>query len=381
MKKSELVILTYIITTVLSVMYATQPIQPLLAIEFNIDVVKASSFTAVILFLLAISPIIYGYILERFSAKKMLKNATIILFVTNIFLGFSNSYEMFFAIRVVEGLVIPAILTSVMSILANMNKENVKFNMSIYVASTVFGGIVGRVLAGFIATNFGWRWVFFTLSFELLISLFFVYKINYKGEANLIKGNISDVLSILKDRRFLTVYFLMFGIFFVFAGLLNILPFRVKELNPNVTETEIGLMYLGYSTGIVVSLISGKIVKFFKGEINTILFTTLFFAFITIFFINTDVTFIFFLLFIFCIGMFTIHSIASGLANTIKGDKKALTSGMYLTFYYIGGSIGSIIPSIVYKNFGWNTTITLFTAIILAIFLFILKNRKYFIAL
>jgi len=378
MQKSELVILIYIITTVLSVMYATQPIQPLLATEFNIDVVKASSFTAVILFSLAISPIIYGYILERFSAKKMLKSATIILFVTNIFLGFSNSYEMFFAIRVVEGLVIPAILTSIMSILANMDKENVKFNMSIYVASTVFGGIIGRVLAGFIATNFGWRWVFFALSFELLIALFFVYKINYKGEANLIKGKISDVLSILKDRRFVTVYFLMFGVFFVFAGLLNILPFRVKDLNPNATETEIGLMYLGYSTGIVVSLVSGKIVKFFKGEINTILFATLFFAFITIFFINTDITFIFFLLFIFCIGMFTIHSIASGLANTIKEDKKALTSGMYLTFYYIGGSIGSIIPSIVYKNFGWNTTITLFTAIILSIFLFVLTNRKYF---
>ena len=79
--------------------------------------------------------------------------------------------------------------------------------------------------------------------------------------------------------------------------------------------------------------------------------------------------------------MFTIHSIASGLANTIKEDKKALTSGMYLTFYYIGGSVGSIIPSIVYKNFGWNTTITLFTAIILSIFLFVLINRKYFTTL
>ncbi len=376
MKKVELVILVYIITVVLSVMYATQPIQPLLAKEFDIDVIKASSFTAIILFLLAVAPIIYGYILERFSAKKMLKSATIILFVTNIFLGFSNSYEMFFTIRVVEGLVIPAILTSAMSILANLDKKNIKFNMSVYVASTVFGGIVGRVVSGFIATSFGWRWVFFTLSFELLVALFFVYKINYKGETNLIKGSLKDMLSILKDRRFVAVYFLMFGIFFVFAGLLNILPFRIKELDPNATETKIGLMYLGYSTGIVVSLISRKIVKLFKGEINTILFATLFFAFITIFFVSDNITFIFFLLFIFCIGMFTIHSIASGLANTIKKDKKALTSGMYLTFYYVGGSFGSVVPSIVYKNFGWNFTISIFVAIVLSIFLFVWVNRN-----
>ncbi len=379
MKKTELAILVYMIAVVLSVMYATQPLQPLLAKAFNVDVVKASSFTAVVLFALAIAPIIYGYILEKFSAKKMLKIATIILFTTNILLGFSDTYEVFLAIRVVEGLVIPAILTSIMSILANIDKENIKFNMSIYVASTVLGGIIGRVLSGFIATNFGWRWVFFSLSFELLLALYFVHKISYSGDTKLIRASLSDVLSILKDRRFTTVYLLMFTIFFVFGGLLNILPFRIKELNPNSSETQIGLMYLGYSTGIVVALFSRYIVKFFKSEINTIIIATIFFAFTTTFFISTNITFIFLLLFIFSIGMFTIHSISSGLANTIREDKKSLTSGMYLTFYYIGGSLGSFLPAIIYKDFGWNATILLFTCALFAIFLFVLVSKKYFL--
>ena len=38
-------------------MYATQPLQPLLANEFDISIVKASQFTAVIMLFLAISPI------------------------------------------------------------------------------------------------------------------------------------------------------------------------------------------------------------------------------------------------------------------------------------------------------------------------------------
>ncbi len=360
-------------------MYATQPIQPLLAVEFNIDVVKASSFTAIILFSLAVAPIMYGYILESFPAKKMLQSAVVVLFVTNIFLGFSDSYEMFFAIRAIEGMVIPAVLTSVMSILVSIDKKNIKTNMSIYVASTVFGGIVGRVASGIIATNFGWRWVFFSLSLEILLALFFIYKIDYKGETKLIKANISDVIAILKDKKFITVYTLMFTVFFVFAGLLNILPFRVKEIDPNASETQIGLMYLGYSAGIIVALMSGKIVKVFKSEINTLIFATIFYGFITIFFVNTNIIFIFFLLFIFCIGMFTIHSISSGLANTMKEDKKSLTSGMYLTFYYIGGSVGSFIPVIVYKNFGWNMVIVMFAVIIFSVYLFVLQNKKYFI--
>lgn len=155
-------------------MYATQPLQPLLANEFEISIVKASSFTAVIMLFLAISPIVYGYILESVKAKTVLITASILLFFTNLALSFSNSYEMFLTIRTIEAIIIPAILTGCMAVLAN-DKEKTKVNMSIYVASTVFGGLVGRVFSGFIAEHFGWRMVFFSLSLALLLVLF-LYK-------------------------------------------------------------------------------------------------------------------------------------------------------------------------------------------------------------
>ena len=131
MKKFDLFILVYCIIVVLSVMYATQPLQPLLAKEFNVSMTKASHFTAVIMLFLALSPIIYGYILEKVNAKKMLINSSLVLFVTNIFLGLSTTYELFIFFRTIEALVVPAILTSLMSILANIDKENIKFNIMI----------------------------------------------------------------------------------------------------------------------------------------------------------------------------------------------------------------------------------------------------------
>ena len=72
MKKRDLLIIVYCIIIILSVMYAIQPIQPLLAREFNISITQASQFTAVIMLSLAISPIFYGYLLEKVNAKKML---------------------------------------------------------------------------------------------------------------------------------------------------------------------------------------------------------------------------------------------------------------------------------------------------------------------
>jgi YNFM family putative membrane transporter len=378
MKKKDLYIVIYCIIIILSVMYATQPIQPLLAKQFNVSIIKASQFTAVIMLFLAISPIIYGYILEKTNVKKMLINSSIILFITNIFLGLATSYELFLFFRVIEALIVPAILTSLMSILANIDKENIKFNMSIYVASTVFGGLVGRIFSGFIATNLSYEFVFYSLSLAILVSIYFISKLSYEGEATISKPKITDVMEILKDKRFLIIYFLMFCVFFVFSGVLNILPFRVKEISSNVSEFQISLLYLGYGMGILISLNSSKIVKFFKNELNTILFGLIFFLFITIFLIQENIIFIFLLIFLFCVGMFTVHTVSTGLANSMKESQKSLTSGMYLSFYYLGGALGSFLPSIIYEKFGWNVVIYMFCIILLITFILVISKRKLF---
>ncbi len=377
MNRKELLIIIYTITILLSVMYATQPLQPLLANEFEISIVKASSFTAVIMLFLAISPIIYGYILESVKTKKVLAIASIVLFITNLALGFANSYELFLIIRTIEAMVIPAILTACMAILAS-DKENIKLNMSIYVASTVFGGLVGRVFSGFIAEEFGWRIVFFSLSFALLIGLYFIKKLSFEGDANLVKPTINDITNILKDKRFIVIYSLMFTIFFVFAGLLNILPFRIKELVPNTSETQIGLLYLGYGMGILISLTIHKIVNIFKKELRTIIAGTIIFIISTLLFLSKDALFLFSMVFLFCVGMFTVHTISTRIANSLRASQKALTSGMYLTFYYLGGAFGSLIPSMFYDRFGWDFTIYFFVIILLITMVFVHKNRRLF---
>ena len=376
--KNNLFIVVYCIIIVLSVMYATQPLQPLLAKEFDISITKASQFTAVIMLFLAISPILYGYILEKICAKKMLLVSSFILLLTNIFLCLSESYEMFVFFRICEALIIPSILTALMSILANIDKENIKFNMSIYVASTVFGGLAGRILSGFIATNFSYEYVFYSLSIALFVSLFLIQKLDYEGNTTIAKPKLNDILNILKDKRFVLIYFIMFCMFFVFAGVLNVLPFRVKQISQSFSEFQISLLYLGYGMGILVSLGSKKIITFFKNEINTILIAILFFLCITIFITNQNIIYLFILLFLFCIGMFTVHTVSTGLANSMKSSQKSLTSGMYLTFYYLGGATGSLFPSIIYEYFGWNIMIYIFVLILLMVFLLTFKNRRLF---
>jgi len=265
-----------------------------------------------------------------------------------------------------------------MTILANIDKKNIQYNMSIYVASTVFGGLVGRVLSGYIASEFGWRAVFFSLSIALLLGLVFIRNLNLDVATKMVKPRIKDIFVILRDKRFALIYLLMFTVFFVFAGLLNLIPFRMKELFGDVSEFTIGLLYLGYGSGVVVALLSRKIIKFFGSEIKSILVGGCFYIFMVIFFISESLTLIFVMMFLLCIGMFTVHSISTGMANSMRKDQKGLTSGMYLTFYYIGGAFGSVLPSMIYSHFGWNILIFIFIILLISVFILVYLNRKTF---
>ncbi len=76
--------------------------------------------------------------------------------------------------------------------------------------------------------------------------------------------------------------------------------------------------------------------------------------------------------------MFTTHTVSTQLANSMKNSQKSLTSGMYLTFYYLGGASGSIIPSYIYKAFGWNIMLIIFVFLIIIVALVVFFNRKLF---
>ena len=377
MKKYELAIIIYIITILLSVMYATQPLQPLLANEFHVSVSKASFFTAVIMFFLAISPIFYGYILEHVNSKKVLYVSMFLLLVTNIILSFASTYEQFLTIRILEAIFIPAILTACMSILASQ-KNQIKKNMSLYVASTIFGGLIGRIMSGFIATIFSWQFVFMSLSCALLLCIYLLKFLSHDAIAKPTQGTIKDFIILLSDRRLIIIYILMFISFFVFAGILNTLPFKMKDENPDITETQIGLLYSGYGIGIIISLFAQKIVIVFKKELRTIIFGLIIFFIATLLLLINHHIVIYLVMFLFCMGMFIVHVLCARISNSLNESKKSLTSGMYLSFYYLGGATGSIVPPLIYSKFGWDIMIGLCLFLIIISILLVQNNKKIF---
>jgi len=66
--------------------------------------------------------------------------------------------------------------------------------------------------------------------------------------------------------------------------------------------------------------------------------------------------------------MFAVHAVASGYINKISMDNKGITNGLYIAFYYAGGTVGTFLPGYVYKYLGWGAfLLSLLIVMILAL--------------
>jgi MFS transporter, YNFM family, putative membrane transport protein len=362
-------------------LYAAQPIQPVFQQEFALSRPQAILFTTLMMMPLGVAPLFYGYLLETFSAKFLVRGAILALGVLEIVFSMAGSYLSLILIRAIQGVMIPAILTSLMSYISySSSRENVQHSIALYIAATIMGGFLGRFLSGLFTDLFGWRIFFFVLGILLLLAFFLLGCLERNVKLTYERPNMHQVALLLREGRFRWLYLAIFCIFFVFSALMNFLPFELKKINPAFREAGIGLLYLGYSMGILVSVNTRRIIGYFGNEPDAII------AGIGIFFLGTMIFFVenyqvmFIGMFVFCTGLFMAHSLLSGLVNKLTQDNKALANGVYISFYYMGGTLGSFLPGVFFEHFGWRVFL-LSLLIMLVIALFFAGRLKHAVRL
>lgn len=358
----------------LCTLYAAQPIQPLFEEEFSLTRFEAVIFTTVIMLPLGFAPIFYGFLLETIPAKQMLRRAVLTLAFLEILFSISDHYFLLISLRAIQGLLIPAILTAIMSYIAHVaSKEKVQHSISIYIGITIIGGFAGRFFSGTLSFLYGWR-PFFMLVGVLLIGVFFLLKyLPSEVKPNFVKPKLSQIVHVLKKPYNLYSYLSMFGVFFIFQGVLNFIPFELQKIQDGFNGAKIGLAYAGYVVGLIIALNAMRIIKFFGSEIKAMIFGSVVYLLSIQLFRIQDYEMMVFVMFLFCFGMFTVHTIATGYVNKMAQDSKAIANGLYVSFYYAGGTLGTFIPGVVYENFGWNLFLTLLSLVSILTFFSLMK--------
>jgi MFS transporter, YNFM family, putative membrane transport protein len=353
-----IIIFTTILT--ISTLYAPQPLLPVLAREFGVSRDLAATLTTVVFIPLSLAPLLYGYLLETLSLRRLLRGGVLLLAVFQLLCFLAPSFRLLFLLRLGLGLLVPALLTALMTyVAATAPKSQLSRAMAIYIASTILGGFLGRACSGALATWFGWRYSFLALALSLLLAWLVLGRLAPAPGQRLARPRADLLPTVLANRQLLRIYLAIACLFFVFAAVMNYLPFRLTDLSSKASELRIGLMYSGYLMGIATSLGAVRAARLLGGQLPVMAAGFAVFCLALLGLASGRVTVLFVVMFLFCGAMFLVHATATGYVNGLSSEHRPMVNGLYVGFYYGGGALGSWLPGLVYRDWGWGAFLAL----------------------
>ena len=253
--------------------------------------------------------------------------------------------------------------------------DKVQKTMGLYIGATILGGFLSRALGGFFADLLGWHWVFVVMGLMLMPVWVLLRHLDADAEINFQRLDLRSVKRVLGNPLYRNCYLVLFGVFFVFAGVLNLLPFRLAEIDPSMGPLGASLLYTGYLVGIPVAIVSVQLIRAFGNIRRALLAGLAANAVGLIAYALSDTVVLFATMVVFASGMFFIHAVLSGLVNELATEHKGVVNGLYVSVYYLSGALGSWLPGYVYLGLGWEVLVLLSALMLFGVAVFAGKIR------
>jgi MFS transporter, YNFM family, putative membrane transport protein len=354
-----------LVAAAFTTIYITQPVLPILQIEFGVEATRASLTISAVIFGIALSNLPLGSAADRFPIKPIIFVGGCVITLCGIVCALTSSMSVLIATRFVQGLFIPCLTTCVAAYVAKtLPQESLNVVMGSYVSATVAGGLGGRLLGGFIHPPLHWRYAFVTASAFLLVATLaaccFLPK-EKRGPAVDLENQ--GFLQLISRPDLLRIFSVAFSAFFVFSSVFNYLPFYLATPPFSASTQVITLTYFSYLIGIIAGPLAGKLSNRMGNGAIMALGAVVFGAALAATLIKSVPAVAASLAFI-CAGFFSIHASAAGSLNTRLKSSRGRANSLYVLFYYLGGFAGISLSGYMYLSFGWPGIVTMGAAVL-----------------
>ncbi|ARW11617.1 MFS transporter [Acetobacter ascendens] len=337
--------------------YATQPILPDIAHQFNVSL-GASAWTISASTLgVAVAAPLAGAISDRFGRKYIIVMALIGLIITTASCALAWNFIALLSLRFAQGILVPFVFTAALAYIAEEWSGRAATTMNgVYVAGTAFGGFCGRFLAGVAAAFTGWLSTF--LVFAVLLSVVLVLTLfclpterQFRPSASL-TDSLKNVAKGAQDWRLLATCFIGASLLFQQVTSFTYLSLRLGAPPFSLTSIEVGVLFVVFLLPVMVTPFFGQLISrigrtqaFLLSQIIGIAGIVLTLAF--------HLSSIVVGLALSCMAVFAGQSCATGYTARHTKTGRSAATGLYLTCYYLGGSIGAVAPAPLYAQYGW----------------------------
>lgn len=344
-------------------LYAPQAILPTLAKQFAVAPSSAALVITATTLAVALFGPFSGIASDRFGAKRVIVAALLCISVPTIASGLSTSLEMLVVTRFLQGMFMPAVFTATLGyIAAEWRRENVGSVTAIYIAANVSGGFAGRFFGGLAADLGDWHWTFFLLALINLTGAVLVWRLLPQARSARSTASYWQMLKampkLLSMPALLAVFAVGFNVLFGLVTIFTYINFYLAQAPYNLSPAQLGLVFCVYLIGVAVTPRAGRWIDRF-GQRRMLLCATATSLVGGALTLLAPLPVIFVGLALFCTGVFISQAAATSQVGIVSGSQRSVAAGLYLSFYYLGGGLGAVVPGYFWNAGGWAACVSI----------------------
>ncbi|WP_425445386.1 MFS transporter [Virgibacillus phasianinus] len=339
-------------------MYAVQPLLPVFVKQFGVAVSTSSLSISLTIIGLIIGLIVLGFLSDRNGRTFYIKFALVGSIIPFLLIPLTDSFFILLLLRFIQGFALAGLpAASIAYISEEIDRRSASVAVALYISSNALGGMMGRVVTGYITDHYAWETAFYFLAVVgvvVLIAVFLTLPKSNRFEATNLSfsRDIEAFLFHLKNPRLLLVFGLGIVLQFSFTGLWTYLPFYLDGPPFSLSLQAISYTFFAYGLGVVGSPFAGWLAGKFGLRIVRICGVITFGTgiFLTL---SDSLVMLVIGLCVGCLGFFTAHSLSAASVSEQATHHKGSASSLYLVSYYVGVALGSTAVGPLYGAAGW----------------------------
>jgi MFS family permease len=345
--------------------YCTQPLLPHLQRIFRATEVEVSLTVGAVTLSVAIMAPLVGMIAESVGRKRVIVPSLFAMAVPTLLAATAHSLHALVVWRFLQGVFVPGVIAVIIAYINEEFEGRTGAVMSAYVAGTVFGGFLGRFMTGLIAARWGWQAAFVVLGVldvlgALAVRRWLPLATHFVPSKHLLKS-FADTWGHLRNPRLLMICGMGFTVLFSLVGVFTYANFYLALPPFGLSTAGLGSVFFVYLLGCVVTPLSGRFHDR-SGFRRTALVAVAMALGGLVLTLSSWLPAVIGGLAVFSSGIFVSQSSATVLTGQVAGRARSSAAGLYVTFYYLGGSLGTAVPAWFWLRGGWPACVALFSA-------------------
>lgn len=347
-----------------TLVFDAQAALPVISAAFATSTATAALTVSASTLGLAASVLVWALVADRVGRVLAMKVSLVAALVVGLSLPLAVELWQLIALRGLLGLALGAVPGVAMAYLAEeLVPGRVSIAAGIFVAGNTVGGIVGRLLAGYVSALWGWRTGFLLVAL-VSVAMAAVFMLAIPAPRGFVAGGASEhplrvrILFQLTDPAMLALYAQGLLLMGSFGAVYNFLGYRLLAPPFGLPATLASLVFVAYFAGTAASRFGGVLATRY-GHLRVIL------AGIAVMLAGTSLLAVDNLgitltgLVVFTVGCFTAHPVASGLTGQKAQLGRAQGAALYQLAWLGGTALFGWVAGVLFDTWNWDAVLVM----------------------